>query len=201
PPGRGYGSLIGKAEARERLGLTGKILLFFGLIRRYKGLPHLLEAMPLILRELDCTLLIVGEFYQGRERCLHLINSLGLASRVQIIDRFVPDEEVSLYFSAADLVVLPYESATQSGIVPIAHAFERPVVTTRVGGLPEAVRDGETGLLVQPHNPAALAEAIVRFYEEGMEMRFRRNIQQQQRFSWKELADTLQAVARGPNPE
>ena len=197
PPGRGYGSLIDKAEARERLGLTGKLLLFFGLIRRYKGLPHLLEAMPLILRELDCTLLIVGEFYQGRERCLHLINSLGLASRVRIIDRFVPDEEVSLYFSAADLVVLPYESATQSGIVPIAHAFERPVVTTRVGGLPEAVRDGETGLLVQPHNPAALAEAIVRFYEEEMETTLRRNIVQQQRFSWEELARTLETLAAG----
>jgi glycosyltransferase involved in cell wall biosynthesis len=153
--------------------------------------------MPLILRELDCTLLIVGEFYQGRERCLHLINSLGLASRVRIIDSFVPDEEVSLYFSAADLVVLPYESATQSGIVPIAHAFERPVVTTRVGGLPEAVRDGETGLLVEPRNPAALAEAIIRFYEEGMEPTFRLNIQRQKQFSWTDLACILEGLAEG----
>jgi glycosyltransferase involved in cell wall biosynthesis len=157
--------------------------------------------MPLILRELDCTLLIVGEFYQGRERCLHLINSLGLASRIQIIDSFIPDEEVSLYFSAADLVVLPYESATQSGIVPIAHAFERPVVTTRVGGLPEAVRGGETGLLVEPRNPAALAEAIVRFYEEEMETRLRRNIVQQRRFSWEELARTLETLAAGRTAE
>ena len=201
PPGRGFGEPLTKESARSRLGLSGNILLFFGLIRRYKGLPLLLEALPLVLRKLDCTLLVVGEFYEGKDRCLNLIKALGLASHVRVIDRFIPDDEVSLYFSAADLVVLPYESATQSAILPIAHAFERAVVATRVGGLPEAVRDGETGLLVEPDNPASLAQAIIRFYEEGMEMRFRRNIQQQQRFSWEELADTLQAVARGPNAE
>jgi hypothetical protein len=138
---------------RSRLGLSGNTLLFFGLIRRYKGLPRLLEAMPLVLKKVDCTLLVVGEFYEGKDHCLNLINALGLASNVRIIDRFIPDGEVSLYFSAADLVVLPYESATQSAIVPIAYAFERPVLATRVGGLPEAVRDGETGLLVEPHDP------------------------------------------------
>jgi glycosyltransferase involved in cell wall biosynthesis len=165
------------------------------LIRPYKGLPRLLEALPLVLQRLDCSVLIVGEFYEGKAHCLTLIHRLGLASNVHVIDRFVPDEEVSLYFSAADLVVLPYESATQSAIVPIAYAFERPVVVTRVGGLPEAVHDGETGLLVEPHNSAALAGAIIRFYEEKMEARLRRNIVQQKRFSWRELARTLESVA------
>ena len=195
PPGKGFGKLLSKETAANRLGLSGNILLFFGLIRRYKGLPQLLQAMPLVLKRLDCTLLVVGEFYEGKDRCLNLITALGLEQKVRIIDRFVPDEEVSLYFSAADLVVLPYESATQSAIIPIAHAFERPVVTTRVGGLPEAVRDGETGLLVEPSNPAALAAAIIRFYEEKMEPTLRRNIAQQRPFSWEDLAATLDAVA------
>jgi len=197
PPGRGFGEPVSKEIARSRLGLSGNILLFFGLIRRYKGLHHLLEALPLVLKTLNCTLLVAGEFYEGKDRCLSLIDALGLTSNVRVIDRFVPDDEVSLYFSAADLVVLPYESATQSAIIPIAHAFERPVVTTRVGGLPEAVRDGETGLLVEPKNPTALAEAILRFYEERLEPTFRRNISQQERFSWGNLANMLEALAEG----
>lgn len=195
PPGKGFGEPIDKETAKSRLGLTGNVLLFFGLIRRYKGLPRLLEAMPDILRKLDCTLLVVGEFYEGKAHCLKLLHALGLSSNVRIIDRYVADDEVSLYFSAADLVVLPYESATQSAIVPIAYAFERPVVATRVGGLPEAVRDGETGLLVEPRDPATLAAAIIRFYEEGLETRFCRNIIQQKRFSWADLARTLEIAA------
>jgi glycosyltransferase involved in cell wall biosynthesis len=195
PPGRGFGEPIDKETAKRRLGLSGNTLLFFGLIRPYKGLPRLLEALPLVLQRLDCSVLIVGEFYEGKEHCLNLIHRLGLGSNVHVIDRFVPDEEVSLYFSAADLVVLPYESATQSAIVPIAYAFERPVVATRVGGLQEAVSDGKTGLLVEPRNPVALAEAIIRFYEERLEGTLRRNIVQQQRFSWEELARTLESVA------
>jgi glycosyltransferase involved in cell wall biosynthesis len=195
PPGQGFGAPIDKEQAKGRLGLSGNTLLFFGLIRSYKGLPRLLEAMPLVIQKVNCTLLVVGEFYEGKDRCLNLISALGLASNVRIIDRFVPDDEVSLYFSAADLVVLPYESATQSAIVPIAFAFERPVVATRVGGLPEAVRDGETGLLVEPRNPTALAEAIIRFYEEDLGSIFRRHILKQQHFSWGELATTLEAAA------
>jgi len=198
PPGRGFGTPLDKEEAKSRLGISGNTLLFFGLIRRYKGLPQLLEALPLVLQELDCTLLIVGEFYEGKDHCLHLINTLGLASAVRIIDRFVPDDEVGLYFSAADLVVLPYESATQSAIVPIAYAFERPVVATRVGGLAEAVRDGETGLLVDPHNPGSLAEAIIRFYRDRLEEPFRQRIRQLgHNFTWDDLARTIETVSSG----
>lgn len=195
PPATGFGKLLDKETAKSHLGLSGNTLLFFGLIRHYKGLPQLLEAMPLVLQQTDCTLLVVGEFYGGKAHCLNLIRGLGLASNVRVIDRFVPDEEVSLYFSAADLVVLPYESATQSAIVPIAYAFERPVVATRVGGLPEAIHDGETGLVVEPHNSTALAEAVIRFYKEGLEAQFRRNIAQQKRLSWTDLARTLEMAA------
>jgi glycosyltransferase involved in cell wall biosynthesis len=201
PPGRGFGDPTDKETARSRLGLSGNTLLFFGLIRRYKGLPQLLQAMPLVLRELDCTLLIVGEFYGEKDDCLRLIEALGLSSNVRIIDRFVPDDEVSLYFSAADLVVLPYESATQSAIIPIAYACERPVVASRVGGLPEAVRDGETGLLVEPRNPAALAEAITRFYRDRLAETFSRHILQLRAdFSWGDLVAAIESVSTGARP-
>ncbi len=201
PPGRGFGDPIDKEEAKRRLGVPGNILLFFGFIRHYKGLPYLLQAMPLVLQEVDCLLLIVGEFYEGKDRCLDLINTLGLAPKVRVIDQFVPDDEVGLYFSAADLVLLPYESATQSAIVPLAYAFERPVVATRVGGLPEAVRHGETGLLVEPHDPAGLAGAIIRFFTDHLEERFRRHIQRLRNdFSWKDLAAILEAASADTRP-
>lgn len=198
PPGRGFGPLLDKAVARARLGISGPTILFFGLIRRYKGLPALIEAMPLVLHQLTCTLLVVGEFYEGRDQCLKRIDELGIARHVRVIDRFVPEHDVSLYFSAADLVALPYESATQSAIVPLATSFERPVVATRVGGLPEAVRDGETGLLVEPHNPPALADAILRFYREGLDDPFRRRIRQlRDESSWHDLATTIESVFAG----
>jgi len=197
PPGRGFGDPLSKEEARARLGVKGNVLLFFGLIRTYKGLPHLIKALPRVLQRVDCTLLIVGEFYEAKTQCLKLINSLGLASNIRIIDRFVPDKEVSLYFSAADLVVLPYESATQSGIIPISYAFERPVVATRVGGLPEAVRDGETGFLVPPRDPAALAEAIIRFYAEGRETTFGQHIRRHESSrSWEGHAAAIETLLR-----
>ncbi len=199
PPARGFGAPIDKADAKSRLGLSGNVLLFFGLIRRYKGLPLLIEALSRVLQTIDCTLLVVGEFYQDKSKCLKLSRSLGLASKVRIVDRFIPNEEVSLYFCAADLVVLPYESATQSGIVPIAYAFERPVVATRVGGLPEAVRDGETGLLVEPGNAAALAEAIVRFYRDRLEEPFSRQIARRRAdFCWRDMARAVESLRAAP---
>lgn len=201
PPAKDFGELIDKEEAKTRLGLSGNTLLFFGLIRRYKGLPQLLQAMPLVLQKLDCTLLVVGEFYEGKDDCLRLIGALGLSSHVRIIDQFIPRHEVGLYFSAADLVVLPYQSATQSGIVPIANTFERPVVATRVGGLPEAVRDGETGFLVEPRNPVAIAEAIIRFYRDRLEEPFKERIRQLHGdFSWNDLATTIESVLSESRP-
>jgi glycosyltransferase involved in cell wall biosynthesis len=198
PPARGFGAAIDKEQARARLGISGPVLLYFGFVRRYKGLTGLFQAMPLVLRELDCTLLVAGEFYEGKAQCLNLIESLGLRSKVLIFDRFIPDDQVGLYFSAADLVVLPYESATQSGIVPIAHAFERPVVATRVGGLPDDIRDGTTGLLVEPHNPTALAEAIVRFYRDRLDETIRHCIRRQRdAFSWGDLVKTIEALHAG----
>jgi glycosyltransferase involved in cell wall biosynthesis len=195
PMYEGFGPAIDKEAARQRLGLISPTILYFGLIRRYKGLTHLLRAMPSILKAIDCTLLIVGEFYEGREECLGLIQSLDLSASVRLVDRYVANEEVALYFSAADLVVLPYTSATQSGVVTIAYSFERPIVTTKVGGLPEVVIDGRTGFLVGPADPAALAEAIVRYYREGREAEFVEEIRKvRERLSWERFVEAIEAL-------
>jgi glycosyltransferase involved in cell wall biosynthesis len=169
---------IDKAAARERLGLPRDraVVLFFGLIRPYKGLGYLIEAMPQVLRRINCSLLVAGEFYDDKSKYTNLIERHGLQGRVRIEDKYINNEDVGLYFGAADVVVLPYIEASQSGIVPIAYGFNTPVISTRVGGLPEAVTDGKTGFLVEPGDARQLAEAIVRYYEGGHEQSFREEI-------------------------
>jgi glycosyltransferase involved in cell wall biosynthesis len=169
---------IDKAAARERLGLPRDraVVLFFGLIRPYKGLVYLIEAMPQVLRRIDCSLLVAGEFYDDKSKYTNLIERHGLQARVRIEDKYINNEDVGLYFGAADVVVLPYIEASQSGIVPIAYGFNTPVISTRVGGLPEAVTDGKTGFLVEPGDAGQLAETIVRYYEAGHEQSFREEI-------------------------
>jgi glycosyltransferase involved in cell wall biosynthesis len=169
---------LDKAAAREKLGLPldGNLLLFFGLIRAYKGLNHLIAAMPAVLREVECGLLVAGEFYDDKAKYTGLVEQLGIRDRVRIEDKYIPNEDVHLYFEAADVVVLPYVEASQSGIVPIAYSFNTPVISTRVGGLPEAVLDGTTGFLVSASSSAELAQAIVRYYKGGHEPRLRAGI-------------------------
>jgi glycosyltransferase involved in cell wall biosynthesis len=185
-------------EARAKLGVNGRVLLFFGLIRAYKGLHTLLAAHARIAAKLDATLLVVGEFYEDRAPYDTEIEKLGIASRTRVINRYIPDEEVEVYFRAADLVVLPYRSATQSGITQTAFAFGRPVVVTAVGGLPDVVDDGVTGYVVPPDNPEALANAIERFFATNVAAAMSAAIHAQgDRFSWKGCVEALLALA-GP---
>jgi glycosyltransferase involved in cell wall biosynthesis len=191
-----------KREARRALGLAEdrRTMLFFGLVRNYKGLRYLIEAMPRVRRAFDGHLLVVGEFYDDKESYLALIEKHGLREAITVVDRYVPNEEVNRYFSAADVAVLPYTSATQSGIVQIAYGLNTPVIVTRVGGLPEVVDDGRTGFVVTPADADALAEAIIRYYEGGFEARFREEIAgQANRFDWDEevaQVDEMVALAR-----
>jgi len=188
-------SAITRNEARRRLGVEGRVLLFFGLVRAYKGLDDLLRAVALLPPGLAVTLLIVGEFYEAREPYDRLIQSLGIGERVRIVDRYVADPEVAQYFMAADLVVLPYRSASQSGIAQTAFAFERPVVVTAVGGLPDVVEDGITGYVVPPHDPAALAAAITRFFGSDDASRMPQAIRASaRRFTWAGCARALIAL-------
>ena len=154
-------------EARARTGLTGDVILFFGFVRRSKGLDVLIEAMPRVRQARDVTLVIAGEFYEPVEPLLARIAELDLGDSVRVLDRYVPDEEVGDLVAAADGVVLPYRSATQSGVVLVAYAGGCPVISTSVGGLPEVVEEGVTGHLVAPEDPTALADAILGFYARG----------------------------------
>ncbi len=170
-----------RASLKEELHIERPVVLFFGYVREYKGLKYLLEAMPAVFKKVDVELLIVGEFYDDRDRYERLIDSLRIRERVTVVAEHVPDGDVGRYFGAADLVVLPYVSATQSGITQIAFAFGLPVVSTNVGGLPEVVADGKTGYIVNPRDPEALAQAIVRFFTGGEAEAMRSNVEDEAR--------------------
>jgi len=188
-----YGELLEKQVARDKLAIhSDKVLLFFGYIRAYKGLHLLIHAMPEILRKVTTKLLVVGEFYEDQDKYRTLIDDLGLTSHVIIEANFVPNEQVHQYFSAADVVVLPYKSATQSGIVQIAYHFNKPCIVTNVGGLAEVVLQNETGFVVEPDDPVAIANAVVRFYTENCEIRFAAAINREKhKYSWDKLVDAI----------
>ncbi len=193
------GQILDKAAARQQLQLKPdqNVVLFFGLIRPYKGLAYLIRALPAVLREVDCMLLVAGEFYEDQSKYSALVEENGVAAQVRFEDKYIANEDVASYFCAADVVVLPYVEASQSGIVPLAYAFHTPVISTRVGGLPEAVEDGRTGFLVAPRDPAELARVIVAYYQGGHEQRFRDEIRRQaSRFDWDEEIRHLELLIK-----
>lgn len=164
-----FGDPVPRAEARAVLDLPddAPVILFFGFVREYKGLHVLLKALPEVLERLsDLHLVVAGEPYDDPERYRRLIRGHGLDDHVHWHDAYVPSGEVPNYFCAADLVVQPYVSATQSGVAQIATHFERPMVVTDVGGLAETIPHEEAGFVVPPEDPPALAEAIRRFFRE-----------------------------------
>ncbi|MBC2716529.1 MAG: glycosyltransferase [Desulfobacteraceae bacterium] len=192
-----------KLKARnKKSGLTGHVLLFFGFVREYKGLKYLFEAMPEILKDMPATLMVVGEFWKDKTKYLDLIKSLAIEDHVVIVDEYIPNESVGEYFSAADVVVQPYVSATGSGVVQIAFGFNKPVIATNVGCLPEVVRDGETGYLIAPRSPSEIAEAVIKFFKENNGPVFSENIKKEKyRFSWDRLVDVIESFIpdKGPN--
>jgi glycosyltransferase involved in cell wall biosynthesis len=160
-------------------------LLFYGFVRPYKGLDVLLEAMALLPQE-GLHLTVAGEFWGGVEETHDRIRSLGIEDRVEVSARYHGEQETAELFARADLVVLPYRSATGSGVVPIAYRYRKPVVASRVGGLQDVVENGVTGLLVEAGSPEALADGIRRA------MAFRPDVQAfervEKRMSWRSLA-------------
>ena len=192
-----YGESSEKELARAVVGASKQnVILFFGFIREYKGLDMLLYAMPTILASIDCQLWVVGEFYDDEEKYRTIVDELDLKSSVEFRPEFVPRNEVSAYFSAADLVVLPYRTATQSGIVQIANHFDTPCVVTDVGGLSEVVEDDVTGFVVPPGSTEAIATAVVRFFRDTDRENMIENIRKRKgRYSWAALSEVVERLA------
>ena len=192
-----FGTPVPRAEARAALDLPpdAPVLLFFGFVREYKGLHVLLEAMPAIAEALpEVQLVIAGEPYDDPARYREIIHRHGLHDRVQWHDEYIPSDKVPTYFGAADLVVQPYVSATQSGVAQIATHFEVPMVLTDVGGLAEHVPHEEAGFVVPPETPQALADAATRFFREDWGERLIEGMREQKRR--QEPARLFEAIER-----
>ena len=170
--------------------------LFFGFVREYKGLRHIIEAMPEIVSyDRNIELWVVGEFRDDKESYLEQIKKGGAGDNIKIVDGYIPDSEIEKYFASCDIVVLPYESATQSGIVQMAYGFYKPVIVTDVGGIPEVVDEGKTGYVVPPKDPHALAEAVKRFFSEGNAAEMTKYVHAEaDRRSWDRMVDTIERL-------
>ena len=196
-----FGEQVERHEACARLGLNpeNRYVLFFGLVRDYKGLDLLLDAWARLKQHenfADRKLIVAGEFYTSKEPYLQQIAEHGLQNEVLLHDRFIPDAEVRFYFSAADFVVQPYKSATQSGVTQIAYQFCTPMVVTDVGGLAEIVPDGRVGYVCPP-TVGGVAQAVERMYEQGTLERFGRNcLEERKRFSWEAMCDRIEELYR-----
>ena len=190
-----FGERKERTEACNALGIdpNTRYALFFGLIRDYKGLDTLIEAWAKFRRK-GHKLLIAGEFYASRDKYTSLIQHLGLQDDIILHDHFIPDSEVANYFSAADCVVLPYKTATQSGVTQIAYNFRTPIIVTNVGGLKEIVPDGVVGYVVDSSVEGVL-NGLERIYEEDRLDEFTHNMEhERKRFSWASMCDKIKEV-------
>ena len=189
-----FGEKVDRQEAFNLLGIEpSKYVLFFGLIKKYKGLDVLLRAFATeILRNTDIKLIVAGEFYDNKKQYLDMIKELGISDRVKLFDYFIPTWQVRYFFSAADAVVLPYRSATQSGVTQVAYHFELPMIVSDVGALPDLVPDGKAGFVFKSEDYEQLAHKIVQLYEDNNLQRFSRFISERKReFSWEKLVEQI----------
>ncbi len=193
-----FGETVDTLAARTTLDLPHDVpvLLFFGFIRRYKGLHVLLEAMPRIVQSVpNVRLVVAGECYDDEKSYRDMMVHHGMERHVRFDATYIPNAEVPVYFSAADVVVQPYISATQSGVAQVAFNFDTPLITTDVGGLAEVIRHEHDGLVVPPEDPEALAEAVIRFFKEGLHDQLREGVRQRKRaFGWDALYEAIESL-------
>ncbi|MCH7965255.1 MAG: glycosyltransferase [Bacteroidetes bacterium] len=171
--------LLDISKFKSQLGIKkdDQVILFFGYIRKYKGLDILLKAFPKILQKFPNTfLLVVGEFYDKPNSYFNLIEELNISERVKVINQFVPNEEVANYYLSSDVIVLPYRSATQSGILNVAYGFNKPVIVTNVGGLAEFVIEGKTGFVIKPDSEDEIVKGYEDYLRKKDEEIFKENI-------------------------
>ncbi len=192
-----FGAVISKSQAKRMLGLEEEThyILFFGFIRQYKGLDLLIKAFAdERFRKLPVKLLIAGEFYVDGKQYLDLIDSLGLKADIVLRTEFIENNDIVNYFCASDIVAQPYKDATQSGVTQIAYHFDKPMLTTNVGGLSEMVPHEKVGYVVSP-DVNEISEALLRFFIENKETEFSANAaNEKKRFSWDLLLEKIDAV-------
>lgn len=193
-----FGQPAGKAESKKFIEENynvkpgEKVILFFGYIRKYKGLNYLIDAVPEILKKVNLKLLVVGEFYEDESDTRNQIKKLNLENNVHVISDYIPNERVKYFFCASDVLVLPYIDATQSGITQIAYYYNKPVIATDVGGLSETVINNETGLLIEPKSSDAIAGAVIKFYEDDLEDKFTEGTRKEkEKYSWEVFVNEI----------
>jgi len=198
-----YGPRIEKVDACSKIGipLEQDYILFFGFIRAYKGLDILLEAMgdPRV-KALGIKLIVAGEYYikeKVREEYAAIIRKHEIEDLIILKTDFIPDSEVGLYFGAADMVVQPYRTATQSGITQLAFHYELPMLVTDVGGLSEIVQHNKVGYVVKPKDPTAVADGIVDFYQKNRLASFTEGVQTDKKlYLWSKMVEGMKNIVQ-----
>ena len=196
-----FGNPVPKSEARKKLGIdeNEQLILFFGFIRKYKGLDILLKAIQLLKsrqnknQKTQFKFLIAGEFYDDEKQYLALIDELDIQDSLILRTDFIPDSEVKYYLSAADVLIQPYRNATQSGVTPLAYHFEKPMIVTNVGSLPDLVPHEKAGLVCEP-DPSSVASAIERYFQLGEDYFLPHLRIEKEKYSWKKLVDAIVEV-------
>jgi len=192
-----YGKYVDREKAASLLNLDPDFsyMLFFGFIRAYKGLDLLIKAFSDVrLRNKKLKLIVAGEFYEDDSPYRNLIKQHGLENEIILYDRFIRDEEVSLLFGVADLVVQPYKSATQSGVTQIAFHFEKPMLVTDVGGLREIVTDRKCGYVVKPE-PEPIASAILDYFDNNSRESFTEGVKnEKEKFLWDKMTGAIEEI-------
>ncbi|WP_431216067.1 glycosyltransferase [Puia sp. P3] len=196
-----FGEPIPKETARAILRAKGvgigerdKVILFFGFIRKYKGLDIALAAMAdARMRDQGIRLMVAGEFYEDAAPYQEQIDRLGIRDLLVLRTDFIPDSEVRDYLCAADAVIQPYRNATQSGVTPLAYHFEKPMIVSNVGGLPDLVPHEQVGLVAEPE-PGALADAILRYYTLGESYFLPALRREKEKYSWTRLVQTIEEL-------
>ena len=191
-------TLPAREDAQRKLGVSGRVFLFFGYVREYKGFDILLRAVAQTPPELGVSVLVAGEFYTSIESHRELIQNLGIENRVRTLDRYIGESEWATLFAATDALVLPYRTASHSMSFALSYGFGKPVIVTRVGGLAEAVEDGKTGLVADPE-PAALATALDRLYTELLVSPYERALaEKRKQFGWEPFLELLTSWTQTP---
>lgn len=185
----------GKAIGSLNLNLETRYILFFGFIRDYKGLDLLIEAFgDKKFRSKNIKLIVAGEFYNNGDQYFDQIKRLGIEDDVIMHNDFIPNEKVRDYFCAADIVALPYKSATQSGVTQIGYHFEKPMLVTNVGGLPEIIPHKKVGYVVEP-KPSEITEALLDFFNENRKETFEENVRKEKKkYTWDKMVMAVENI-------